>query len=116
MSILAVEIEIPYAVDVHATADTLTVDLSDGRAISVPLGWYPRLEHASPDERSNWRLIGKGQGIHWENIDEDIGVGVFLLESHQEKVRLLSKNGFRADNLPQPWRAVDRLLIAVTQL
>ena len=74
MSILAVEIEIPYAVDVHATADTLTVDLSDGRTISVPLGWYPRLEHASPDERSNWRLIGKGQGIHWEDIDEDISV------------------------------------------
>jgi len=74
MNILAVEIEIPYAVDVHATADTLTVDLSDGRTISVPLGWYPRLEHASPAERSKWRLIGKGQGIHWEEIDEDISV------------------------------------------
>ena len=78
MSILAVEIEIPYAVDVHATADTLTVDLSDGRTISVPLGWYPRLEHASPNERSNWRLIGKGQGIHWEDIDEDISVECLL--------------------------------------
>jgi hypothetical protein len=74
MSILAVEIEIPYAVDVHATEDTLTVDLSDGRTISVPLGWYPRLEHASSAERSKWRLIGKGQGIHWEDIDEDISV------------------------------------------
>ena len=74
MSILAVEIEIPYAVDVHTTADTLAVDLSDGRTISVPLGWYPRLEHASHDERSKWRLIGKGQGIHWEDIDEDISV------------------------------------------
>ncbi|MBN1842099.1 MAG: DUF2442 domain-containing protein [Deltaproteobacteria bacterium] len=74
MNFLAVEIEIPYAVDVHATEDTLTVELSDGRTISVPLGWYPRLEHGSPDERSNWRLIGKGQGIHWEDIDEDISV------------------------------------------
>ena len=74
MSILAVEMEIPYAVDVHTTADTLTVDLSDGRTISVPLGWYPRLEHATPEERSKWRLIGKGQGIHWEDIDEDISV------------------------------------------
>ena len=74
MNILAVEIEIPYAVDVHATEDTLTVDLSDGRTILVPLGWYPRLEHASFEERANWRLIGKGQGIHWEDIDEDISV------------------------------------------
>ena len=74
MSILAVEIEIPYAVDVHTTEDTLTVDLSDGRTISIPLGWYPRLEHASPEERANWRLIGKGQGIHWEDMDEDINM------------------------------------------
>jgi hypothetical protein len=74
MNILAVEIEIPYAVDVHSTEDTLVVDLSDGRTISVPLGWYPRLEHASPEERSNWRFIGKGQGIHWEDVDEDISV------------------------------------------
>ena len=74
MSILTVEMEIPYAVDVHTSADTLTVDLGDGRTISVPLGWYPRLEHATPEERSKWRLIGKGQGIHWEDIDEDISV------------------------------------------
>jgi hypothetical protein len=74
MNILAVEIEIPFAVDVHTTEDTLTVDLSDGRTISVPLGWYPRLEHADPNERTNWRFIGKGQGIHWEAIDEDISV------------------------------------------
>jgi hypothetical protein len=74
MNILAVEIEIPYAMDVNSTEDSLTVDLSDGRTISVPLGWYPRLEHASSKERANWRLIGKGQGIHWPNIDEDISV------------------------------------------
>lgn len=74
MNILAVEIEIPYAADVRATEDTLTLDLSDGRTISVPLGWYHRLEHAKPDERANWRLIGRGKGIHWEDIDEDISV------------------------------------------
>jgi len=78
MSILAVEIEIPYAVDVFTTEDTLTVDLSDGRTISVPLGWYPRLEHAAAEERSNWRFIGKGQGIHWKDLDEDIGVDGLL--------------------------------------
>jgi hypothetical protein len=74
MSISAVEIEIPYALDVHVTEDTLSVDFSDGRSISVPLGWYPRIEYASPHERTNWRLIGNGLGIHWEDIDEDISV------------------------------------------
>jgi len=74
MSISAVEIEIPCAVDVQATGDTLTVDLTDGRSISVPLGWYPRLEHASSEERANWTLVGKGEGIHWTDIDEDISV------------------------------------------
>jgi|SRR3989339_679652 len=78
MNILAVEIETPFAVDVSTTDDTLTVDLSDGRTISVPLGWYPRLEHADLAERTNWRLIGKGQGIHWEDIDEDISVESLL--------------------------------------
>lgn len=56
------------------TEDTLTVDLSDGRTISVPLAWFPRLLHASSEERKKWQLIGKGQGIHWEDIDEDISV------------------------------------------
>jgi hypothetical protein len=74
MNILAFDVERPLAVDVRTTEDTLTVDLSDGRTISVPLGWYPRLEHASPGERADWRLIGKGQGIHWEKFDEDISV------------------------------------------
>jgi hypothetical protein len=60
MSISAVKIEIPYAVDVSVTEDTLSVDFSDGRTISVPLGWYPRREHAIPQERANWRLIGNG--------------------------------------------------------
>jgi len=74
MTILAVEMDIPYAESVRVTKDTLAVDLSDGRTISVPLAWYPRLMHATPRERKNWRLIGKGQGIHWEVIDEDISV------------------------------------------
>jgi hypothetical protein len=68
------EIEVPNAESVTVTADTLSVDLSDGRTISAPLSWYPRLLHASSKERKNWRLIGKGQGIHWESIDEDISV------------------------------------------
>lgn len=74
MTTLAVEIEVPAITNVEISVDTLSVDLSDGRSISVPLGWYPRLEHASPQERSNWRLIGKGAGIHWEDLDEDLSV------------------------------------------
>jgi hypothetical protein len=69
-----IEIEIPAAEKISVTEDTLTVDLSDGRTISVPLGWYPRLSHASRSELNNWRLIGKGYGIHWEDLDEDISV------------------------------------------
>ena len=74
MAISAIEIDIPEAVDVRVTEETLSVDLSDGRTISVPLGWYPRLEHASAAERASWRLIGRGQGIHWPDIDEDISI------------------------------------------
>ena len=74
MSTSAIEIEIPLAQSVNVTEDTLHVDLSDGRTISVPLAWHPRLLHASPKERSIWRLIGKGRGIHWESVDEDISV------------------------------------------
>jgi len=69
-----VEIQIPDAESVTVTEDTLSVDLSDGRTLEVPLAWFPRLLHASPEERDTWRLIGKGQGIHWEEIDEDISV------------------------------------------
>lgn len=69
-----IEIEVPAAEHVTVTEDTLTVDLSDGRTISVPLAWYPRLTHAFQAEKNNWRLIGKGYGIHWEDLDEDISV------------------------------------------
>jgi hypothetical protein len=66
--------EIPKADTVGISADTLTVKLSDGQTVSVPLSCYPRLVYATPKERNNWRLIGKGHGIHWEDIDEDISV------------------------------------------
>jgi hypothetical protein len=74
MNISAVEIEIPLAQSVKVTEDTLHVDLSDGRTISAPLAWYPRLLHATPAERQDWRLIAKGRGIHWQAVDEDISV------------------------------------------
>ena len=74
MSTLAIEIEVPCAENVTVSEDTLSVDLSDGRTISVPIAWYPRLSHSTAKERISWRLIGRGHGIHWEDIDEDISI------------------------------------------
>jgi hypothetical protein len=74
MSISAGEIRMPSVVEVSITDDALSISLSDGRTLSVPLAWFPRLLHATPQERLEWRLIGKGEGIHWEAIDEDISV------------------------------------------
>lgn len=58
--------------DVHFSEDSLSVDLMDGRTISVPLVWYPRLLHANTEQRQNWKLAGGGFGIHWPDIDEDL--------------------------------------------
>lgn len=92
MSISAVEIEVPSAENVTVTEDSLSVDLSDGRTISVPLAWFPRLVHAAPEERNNWSLIGKGHGIHWEDIDEDISVeGLLAGKSSGESQASLKK-------------------------
>jgi hypothetical protein len=77
MSTLAIEVE-PLAVDVNCTDDALRVTLADGREISAPLVWFPRLLKATPDERAEWRLIGGGVGIHWEAVDEDISVESLL--------------------------------------
>jgi len=69
-----IEARVPEAEDVTVTEDTLRVELSDGRTISVPLAWYPRLVHATQGERDAWELIGEGQGIRWEALDEDLSV------------------------------------------
>ena len=58
--------------DVHCTDDVLKVDLIDGRTITVPLAWHPKLLHATVDQRANWRTGGGGYGIHWPDIDEDL--------------------------------------------
>ena len=68
------EISVPEAMTIAVTDDTLTVELFDGRTISAPLAWSPRLVHATPEERGNWELIGCGQGIHGPDLDEDISV------------------------------------------
>jgi hypothetical protein len=58
--------------DARITDDTLSVDLLDGRTITVPLVWYPRLLHGTPEQRANWRIAGGGFGLHWPDLDEDL--------------------------------------------
>lgn len=74
MNTSTTEIRLSEAVGVSATDDALTVELADRRTIAVPLAWYPRLTHGTPEERRHWRLIGRGEGIHWPDLDEDISV------------------------------------------
>ena len=78
MSTLVVEADSIVAAAVSVTDDCLTIELTDGRSLSVPLAWYPRLQHGTPVERSNWRLIGHGEGIHWPDLDEDISISGLL--------------------------------------
>ena len=79
MNTSMVEIQSATTQHVNVTEDALNLDLVDGRTISAPLAWYPRLLHGTPEERGNWRLIGKGEGIHWPDLDEDISVEHVLL-------------------------------------
>ena len=68
----------PLARHVDVTEDELTVVLADGRRISAPLVWFPRLLRASPEQRADWELLGDGEGIHWSSADEDISVNGLL--------------------------------------
>jgi hypothetical protein len=79
MTTLAIELRMVSAQNVQVTEDALIVDLSDGRTVSVPLAWFPRLLHGTPEERNMWRLIGDGEGIHWPELDEDISVENLIL-------------------------------------
>ena len=67
---------------VTVTEDSLVVDLNDGRSISAPVVWYPRLLNGTPGERNNWRLIGDGEGIHWPDLDEDLSVDSLIVGRH----------------------------------
>ena len=79
MSFAAKRIEIQRIIGVAVTENTLTVDLEDGRTLSVPIGWYPRLAHGTAEERNRFEIAGGGYGIHWPDLDEDIGVEGLLL-------------------------------------
>ena len=75
----AVTLTLPRIDNVMVNDDTLYVDLEDGRTISVPIGWYPRLAHGTPVERANFQISSAGYGIHWPDLDEDIGIEGLLL-------------------------------------
>ncbi|HVT03315.1 MAG TPA: DUF2442 domain-containing protein [Thermoanaerobaculia bacterium] len=76
--------------DVHCTEDSLVVDLQDGRTISVPLAWYPRLLHATLEQRAEWVIAGAGLGIHWPEIDEDLSVAGLLSGAPAPNTRVAS--------------------------
>jgi hypothetical protein len=87
MPTLTLESE-PLAIGVSFSEDAFRVSLDDGRELSVPLAWFPRLLHATPEQRGHWELIGLGQGIHWPELDEDISVaGILAGRGDQTKVR-----------------------------
>src|ERR1700726_2935721 len=79
MSISGTELREPLAENVSVSDDALVADLTDGRTITVPLAWFPRLARGTPTERANWRLIAGGEGIHWPDLDEDISVERLLV-------------------------------------
>jgi hypothetical protein len=85
MSTLTLETE-PLAIDVVVDDTLLRVSLDDGRELSVPVAWFPRLRDATATERANWRLIGLGEGVHWPDIDEDISI-LGLLAGHRRQSR-----------------------------
>jgi hypothetical protein len=74
--------------NVHFTEEAITVDLIDGRTISVPLAWYPKLLNATPQQRQNWEVCGGGYGIHWEEIDEDLSTEGMLRGSPAPKMSI----------------------------
>lgn len=80
MSTLAIQLD-PHAIDVMVDEASLHFVLADGREISAPLEWFPRLRDATATQRQHWRLIGKGIGVHWPEIDEDIAVAT-LMRAH----------------------------------
>jgi hypothetical protein len=79
MSTSGNELRDAIAESISVSDDSLVADLADGRTITVPLAWFPRLAHGTPEERANWRLIAGGEGVHWPDLDEDISVASLLV-------------------------------------
>src|SRR5437899_12493767 len=98
---LPIEIAEARAQRVSVTEDTLVVDLVDGRTISVPVTWYPRLAAGSPAERANWRFIGEGEGIHWPDLDEDISVEGLLAGRRSGETQASLRRWFESRSKPR---------------
>ena len=96
MNTSTVEVRLATAQNVGVTDDTLVIDLTDGRTISVPLTWYPRLLQGTPEERNHWRFIGQGEGIHWPDLDEDISVQHVLLGKPSQESQVSLKRWLEA--------------------
>ena len=92
MTSAVVTVAWPKIMAVRVSEDTLSVDLEDGRTVSVPLSWYPRLVYATEAERQHFEIVGAGYGIHWPDVDEDIGVeGLLLGKRSTETQRSLKR-------------------------
>jgi len=106
MTTLVIDSAASRATAVRLTADTLVVDLADGRTVSVPLACYPLLLQGSPDERANHRFIGQGEGIHWPDLDEDVSVENMLAgkasgEGSKSFERWLAARSSRLGSIPK---------------
>ncbi len=96
MGTLAIEMRMPTVLDVAVSDDKLSVTLSDGRALSVPSSWYPRLAHATAAERASWTIIDSGAGVYWQDLDEDLSLAGLLAgtpsqESQESLTRWLAR-------------------------
>jgi hypothetical protein len=100
MSISETELREAIAQSISLSEDALVVDLADGRTITVPLPWFPRLAHGTRVERGNWRLIGNGEGIHWPDLDEDISVASLLAGRRSGETRELLRRWLKARKKP----------------
>lgn len=96
------DFRVAEAQHVEVSDDALTVDLADGRTLSVPLAWFPRLLHGTAHERSHWRLIGRGEGIHWPDLDEDISVENLLAGSPSGESQRSFKRWLERRRPPHP--------------
>lgn len=99
MNTLVLEKE-PLAASIEVTNDALTVHLTDGRTLTVPLYWYPRLNHASVEERNHWQLLGDGYAIEWPDLDEHIGVEGLLAGRRSGESELSFQRWMAARNKP----------------
>lgn len=107
------EARAPSAICARVLAEAVVIDLSDGRTVTAPLAWYPRLLHGTARERRNWRVIGGGEGIHWPDLDEDLSVEGILagrpaVEGQASFKKWLASRGSLANKRMQPARTSPR--------